>query len=321
MPELSGDSFSIAFTNAVLLAAWPVLPLLLLGYIRETLLARRIRSEFSLRRFESIELDRAIQLHNRLSQRLTGLKRRDKHRFSWRIILKRHPEPREQRADEREDLEAHAQHLRTTIVRLSREPLERLKSWVHIKSLQFAFGRAVQTNLVSFTLVLFIAFHFFERTAFANEVNASAGNVLVWYPLDERLLCANAVASGFAALAAPAFYMMRWASLRHRYSLEFCILQYLAQTGPMQSIDPPGREEDTQLERADVNYDHNCFAVLGISESATIDEVRLAYKTLIKQNHPDRLHNMSPALRELAESQTKVINVAYQEALSSMPLH
>ncbi|MGA7231303.1 MAG: J domain-containing protein [Xanthobacteraceae bacterium] len=320
MPELGGDSFSIAFANAVLLAAWPVLPLLLLGYTRESLLARRIRLEFSLRRFESIELDRAIRLHNRLSQRLTELKEGDQHRFSWRIVLKRHPESREQHADELEDLKAHAQHLRTTIGRLSRQPLQRLRSWLRIKSLQFAFGGAVRTHLVSLTLLLFIAFRFFDQSAFANEFNASMSNVLVWYPLDDRLFYANAVASGFAALAAPAFYMMRWASLRHQYSLEFCILQDFARAVPMQSIDQPPGEEDSQLRQAGINDTHNCFAVLGISESATIEEVRLAYKALIKQNHPDRLHNMSPALRELAESQTKMINAAYQQAVSSIPL-
>ena len=40
---------------------------------------------------------------------------------------------------------------------------------------------------------------------------------------------------------------------------------------------------------------------------------------LIKQNHPDRVHGMSPAFRELAEAETKRINVAYQEALACAP--
>ena len=41
----------------------------------------------------------------------------------------------------------------------------------------------------------------------------------------------------------------------------------------------------------------------------------MAYKVLIKQNHPDRVHDMSPALIRLAESETKKINAAYQQAL------
>jgi DnaJ-domain-containing protein 1 len=55
--------------------------------------------------------------------------------------------------------------------------------------------------------------------------------------------------------------------------------------------------------------------VLGISSSATIDDVKQADKALVKQNHPDRVCDMSPVFRELAESETKKINAAYAEAL------
>jgi hypothetical protein len=142
--------------------------------------------------------------------------------------------------------------------------------------------------------------------------------VLIWYPIDQRFFYANAVASGFAALTAPAFYIMEWASLRRHYSFEFCVLKDLAQTGPIQPIEWTLSEEDTPPLQPDGN--RNCFAVLGLAESATVDEVRQAYKALIKQNHPDRVHNMSPTLRKLAESQTKMINAAYQQALTSIPL-
>lgn len=78
-------------------------------------------------------------------------------------------------------------------------------------------------------------------------------------------------------------------------------------------------EDETPLQPPD--DDSDCFAVLGVSESATIEEIRQAYKDLIKQNHLDRVHNMSPVLRKFAESQTKMINRAYQQALTSTPLH
>ena len=57
------------------------------------------------------------------------------------------------------------------------------------------------------------------------------------------------------------------------------------------------------------------FDVLGVSPSATLEDVKQVYKVLVKQNHPDRVHSMSPAFRELAESETKKLNAAYAEAL------
>jgi DnaJ-class molecular chaperone len=60
------------------------------------------------------------------------------------------------------------------------------------------------------------------------------------------------------------------------------------------------------------------FDVLGLSSSATIDDVKRAYKVLMKQNHPDRVFDMSPAFRKLAEAETKKINVAYAQALECL---
>jgi hypothetical protein len=57
-----GDEIAIAFVNAILLALWVVLPGLLIGYFRQTMAVRSIHPAFSLRRFEMVELDRAVLL-------------------------------------------------------------------------------------------------------------------------------------------------------------------------------------------------------------------------------------------------------------------
>ena len=60
----------IELVNAVLLALFAVLPVLIVGFTWQSLLALRIRPVFSLLRFESDEMDRATILHQDVCRRL-----------------------------------------------------------------------------------------------------------------------------------------------------------------------------------------------------------------------------------------------------------
>ena len=74
MVELgSSQEVSLALVNAILLALWPVLPALLLGYARKALAVRHTRPEFSLRKSEALELDRAVRLYENVRSRLKTL--------------------------------------------------------------------------------------------------------------------------------------------------------------------------------------------------------------------------------------------------------
>jgi DnaJ-class molecular chaperone len=55
------------------------------------------------------------------------------------------------------------------------------------------------------------------------------------------------------------------------------------------------------------------YEILGVTSSASPAEIRAAYQRLIQQYHPDRVAEMGPELRELAEQRTKEINVAYDK--------
>ena len=57
--------------------------------------------------------------------------------------------------------------------------------------------------------------------------------------------------------------------------------------------------------------------VLELPADASVDQIREAYRRLMSQYHPDKVASLGRELRELAESKSKEISVAYQEALAA----
>jgi DnaJ-domain-containing protein 1 len=57
------------------------------------------------------------------------------------------------------------------------------------------------------------------------------------------------------------------------------------------------------------------FDVLKVSSNASIEEIRAAYKSLIRQYHPDRVEALGEELKILAEEKSKEINAAYEAGL------
>jgi hypothetical protein len=55
------------------------------------------------------------------------------------------------------------------------------------------------------------------------------------------------------------------------------------------------------------------YDVLGVSPTATSEEIRLAYRTLVKTWHPDQFA-MVPEHAAVAEERLKAINAAYEQA-------
>jgi DnaJ like chaperone protein len=60
------------------------------------------------------------------------------------------------------------------------------------------------------------------------------------------------------------------------------------------------------------------YEVLSVSKSAGLDEVQTAYRSLIRQYHPDKVASLGDELKDLAERKTKAINQAYNDALKAV---
>src|ERR1700731_1479138 len=57
--------------------------------------------------------------------------------------------------------------------------------------------------------------------------------------------------------------------------------------------------------------DETYYTVLNVAETASAVEIKMAYRDLIKQVHPDTITNLAPYLRKIAEDKAKEITEAY----------
>jgi DnaJ-domain-containing protein 1 len=57
------------------------------------------------------------------------------------------------------------------------------------------------------------------------------------------------------------------------------------------------------------------FEILGVPSTASMDEIKSAYRELARQYHPDRVQGLGEEFRTIAERKMKELNSAYQDAL------
>lgn len=61
--------------------------------------------------------------------------------------------------------------------------------------------------------------------------------------------------------------------------------------------------------------DDQYFAILGLPNSASKDEIKKTYRELSKKYHPDKVHHLGDEFKQQAEEKMKEINTAYDELM------
>jgi hypothetical protein len=213
--------------------------------------------------------------------------------------------------------------LRSTIVRLRSRPFKRYKHWMHAVSVQSALGRALACYLLVMALII-AWFCYFQPVLWARGIDPGFKTYVLWQAVKGRLLFANWVAANIAAIAIPMLYAARRVALNRAHRTQIGVLREFAGAGAQPSMHErhghaEGHADGARQENAPALADQSHWSmVLGVSPAATLDEVKQAYKNLIKKNHPDRVNDMSASFIRLAEAETKKLNAAYAEALTSL---
>ncbi len=82
-----------------------------------------------------------------------------------------------------------------------------------------------------------------------------------------------------------------------------------------QSYHPTARDEHQNLVfKEDVD---NCLSILGLEILPNKEQLKKAYKTLVKQWHPDRFHGRTD-LEKLAVKKTQYLNLSYRYLLETL---
>ena len=85
---------------------------------------------------------------------------------------------------------------------------------------------------------------------------------------------------------------------------------------------PSGQDQRSEQQRPPDNSSQrhrSPYEVLGVRPSASQEEISAAYRALVRQYHPDKVADLGPELRELAEQRMKEINAAYQSLKRHTP--
>jgi hypothetical protein len=314
--EIISGTLSFAPSGTPLVALLATPPVLFAIYIHYRLAARHLQSDLSLRTLESIEVRRSVILYEMVRRIVEeGCREQRRKRAWWRTAGL--GTFRRQFREDLADLEAYARDLRSTIIRLRSRPFERYKLWAHVVCARFAFSRSLGCYSLTFALLI-ATFCYFEPILWAPGIEPEFKALVLWHAVKGRLLFANWIAADCVAVAIPIFYFVRRVRLSRKYRPAIRSLKAFAATDPDRLIRDQQTNEKPRAEPREEcleAIEGRWFQILGVLPSATIEEVKQAYKLLVRKNHPDRVHDMSTSIVALAELETKKLNAAYADAL------
>jgi hypothetical protein len=200
MSKLGTSEAFVLFANAVVFAGLLVLPGIAAGYVLCKLRVRQACTDFSLGKLESVELDRAVLLYQGARERQEEIQRQCA-QVSGTLVARYRQRRRLHRtfAEERWQLGAYAAHLRSTIIRLRRAPIGRLRSWMQVRSLYSTLGGGLVVYAAAWIALIAVYQPYHPWRNVADDLN----DLLLWEPVDFHVLVGNLLASAMVLATMP----------------------------------------------------------------------------------------------------------------------
>ncbi len=73
------------------------------------------------------------------------------------------------------------------------------------------------------------------------------------------------------------------------------------------------REGFDSRDEARKEFQDSPYEILEVDRSATQEDIRIAYKKLMNQYHPDKVNHLGPELQKVAREKTELINWAFEQ--------
>lgn len=204
------------------------------------------------------------------------------------------------------------------------------EEWSRLRALNIAVRYSLQSIFVFY--LFFGALRNFIPSAveWLFSLSSSFAGLLIWRPFPPSVMATAFLLTCVGYISGAFFYyrqrdqllklvdgrkVQAWRRLERKWDPNVRDYEPFRGFDWLDNDDTTGEEESTVTPREEESHWWN---ILGVPASATVEEVKSAYREAIKKYHSDKVAGLGQKLQALAEEESKRINAAYSEAKAQL---